>query len=101
MSFDSLKTRMQHFIQELQSSICTSLERLDGKARFREDPWTREGGGGGKSKILEEGAVFEKAGVNTSTVFGELEEQFARRLQGSGRSFFAAGISLVLHPKNP
>ncbi|MFL5319869.1 MAG: oxygen-dependent coproporphyrinogen oxidase [Myxococcaceae bacterium] len=92
---------MGEFVLSLQDEICQALEREDGKEKFREDPWTRPGGGGGRSRVLEEGAVFEKAGVNTSVVFGELEEAFAKRLQGEGRQFFATGLSLVLHPKNP
>lgn len=91
---------MSEFTLQLQDDICAALERADG-ARFREDHWTREGGGGGRSRILEEGQLFEKAGVNTSTVFGELNEGFARRLQGDGTHFFAAGLSMVLHPRSP
>jgi coproporphyrinogen III oxidase len=98
---EKLKERMVEFIHGLQDDICGALERLDGKARFREDPWQRPGGGGGRSRVLEDGAVLEKGGVSTSVVFGELEESFAKRLQGEGRTFWAAGISLVLHPRNP
>jgi coproporphyrinogen III oxidase len=98
---ERLKERMVEFIHGLQDDICGALERLDGVARFREDPWQRPGGGGGRSRVLEDGAVLEKGGVNTSVVFGELEEAFARKLQGEGRAFWAAGISLVLHPRNP
>jgi coproporphyrinogen III oxidase len=98
---EKLKERMVEFIHALQDDICGALEGLDGQARFREDPWTREGGGGGRSRVLEDGAVLEKAGVNVSVVHGELEEAFSRRLQGEGRQFWAAGISLVLHPLNP
>ena len=89
------------FTRALQGEICQALERVDGSGRFREDLWTRGGGGGGSTRVLEGGAVFEKAGVNTSAVFGELSETFARKLGGEGREFFAAGISLVLHPANP
>jgi coproporphyrinogen III oxidase len=98
---ESLKQRMAEFIRQLQDDICGALEKLDGKARFREDAWERPGGGGGRTRVLEEGAVLEKAGVNTSVVFGELEENFAKRLQGQGREFWAGGLSLVLHPRNP
>ncbi|XXF77475.1 oxygen-dependent coproporphyrinogen oxidase [Myxococcaceae bacterium GXIMD 01537] len=98
---ETLKGRMVEFIHALQDDICGALERLDGQARFREDAWVREGGGGGRSRVLEDGAVLEKAGVNTSVVFGELEEAFSKRLQGEGRTFWAAGLSLVLHPRNP
>src|SRR5687767_1956394 len=92
---------MQAFVEKLQDEICAALEAEDGRGRFREDVWTRAGGGGGRTRVMESGAVFEKAGVNTSAVFGELDEAFARRLHGQGREFFATGISLVLHPENP
>jgi coproporphyrinogen III oxidase len=98
---EALKQRMADFIQKLQDDICAGLERLDGQGRFHEDRWERPGGGGGRSRVLEDGAVLEKAGVNTSVVFGELEEAFAKKLQGEGRQFWAGGLSLVLHPRNP
>jgi coproporphyrinogen III oxidase len=96
----SVRGEMAGFVRSLQDAICAALERVDG-GRFREDRWEREGGGGGHTRVLEDGAVFEKAGVNTSEVFGELTEAFAKKLPGSGRTFYAAGISLVLHPRNP
>ncbi len=96
-----LKGNMVAFTGSLQDEICRALERTDGEGSFREDLWVREGGGGGSTRILEGGAVFEKAGVNTSAVFGELSQSFAERLAGEGREFFAAGISLVLHPAHP
>src|SRR6516162_5463924 len=96
-----LGRRMTEHIGDLQRSICAAIEAEDGGARFREDVWERPGGGGGRTRVLEGGTVFEKAGVNVSSVWGELEEQFAKRLQGEGRSFFAAGLSLILHPRNP
>lgn len=92
---------MAAFVRSLHEEICAAIERLDGRARFVEDAWQREGGGGGQSRILENGAVFEKAGVNTSEVYGELSEAFSRRLQGVGRRFHATGISLVFHPQSP
>lgn len=98
---ETLKQRMVEFIHALQDDICGALERLDGEARFREDPWEREGGGGGRSRVLEGGAFLEKGGVSTSVVYGQLEEAFSKRLQGEGRTFWAAGLSLVLHPRNP
>ena len=101
----ALKPRVQAFVERLQDAICTALEQLEAQAggdtRFREDRWERPGGGGGRTRVLEEGAVFEKAGVNTSAVHGELTEAFAARLPGKGRTFFATGLSLVLHPRNP
>lgn len=88
----------------LQDSIASSLEALDG-GRFREEIWQRPGGGGGRSLSLahdspDEG-LFEKGGVNFSEVEGELSEEFAAQLPGEGRSFYATGVSLVLHPTNP
>ncbi|MBM7113181.1 oxygen-dependent coproporphyrinogen oxidase [Archangium primigenium] len=98
---ESLKQRMVTHLHALQDEICGALERLDGQGRFREDPWQRPGGGGGRSRVMEEGAVLEKGGVSTSVVFGELDEAFAGKLQGEGRTFWAGGLSLVLHPRNP
>jgi coproporphyrinogen III oxidase len=86
---------------ELQSAICLALEAVDGSARFSTDRWERSGGGGGVTRVLEDGAVFEKAGVNWSDVSGELPEDFAAQLPGEGRSFRATGVSLVLHPRSP
>ena len=100
-----LKARVQAFVEGLQDTLCAALEQVEAKAgssaRFREDRWERPGGGGGRTRILEDGAVFEKGGVNTSAVHGELTEAFAKRLSGEGRTFFATGVSLVLHPRNP
>lgn len=97
-----LKVRTQEFFQHLQDRICQALAEADGQAAFREDIWQREGGGGGRTRVLENGALFEKAGVNFSAVAGELPENFADRVgPGEGRKFFATGVSLVLHPHNP
>lgn len=85
----------------LQERICTALEELDGDGRFREDLWERPGGGGGRTRVLTEGRLWEKAGVNFSAVFGQLPAAFAEQLPGQGRDFTATGISLVLHPRNP
>src|SRR5262249_3272103 len=74
---------------------------LDGRVKFREDRWEREGGGGGRTRVLTDGTVFEKAGVNFSEVHGEMAEEFARQVPGEGRHFTACGISLVLHPFSP
>ncbi len=101
-SNQNLRERAQEFFASLQDTICRALEECDGQARFREDRWQREGGGGGRTRIVENGAVFEKAGVNFSAVEGVLPEEFARKLgSGEGREFFATGVSLVLHPHNP
>lgn len=97
-----LKVRARDFFAELQDEICAALETLDGAARFREDIWVREEGGGGRTRILEGGALFEKAGVNFSEVDGRFDEAFAAQMAvGEGSKVFATGISLVLHPSNP
>src|SRR5260370_16035094 len=89
------------YLQSLQEEICAALEELDGAGKFREDQWRREGGGGGRTRILMDGKVFEKAGVSFSEVSGQLPEEFASQIPGEGRDFAATGISLVLHPRNP
>src|SRR5438876_730458 len=88
------------YFRDLQDRICDGLAALDGQP-FREDQWDRPGGGGGRSRVLMEGHVFEKAGVNFSEVFGQMSPEFAAQVPGEGRDFTAAGISLVLHPRNP
>jgi len=88
------------FFRRLQDDIVAALERTDGH-EFREDEWQRPGGGGGRSRVLADGAVFEKAGVNFSDVHGELRPEMAASLPGDGLSFRATGVSLVLHPRNP
>jgi coproporphyrinogen III oxidase len=94
-------THAAAFFRTLQDRIGAALEELDGTGRFREDAWQREGGGGGRSRVLADGGVFEKAGVNFSLVQGEMTPEFAAQVPGEGRAFTATGISLVLHPRNP
>ena len=89
------------FFGELQTRIVAGLESEEGGARFCHDLWQRPGGGGGLTAVIEEGAIFEKGGVNVSTVFGDLSDEMAALLPGSGQTFFATGLSLVLHPRNP
>ena len=91
------------YLLSLQDSICTAFEQLDGSGRFREDSWTRDEGGGGRSRVMEGGAVFEKAGINFSQVFGATlpASATASRPELAGRSFQAMGVSLVIHPHNP
>ena len=97
-----MKERAEQYLAELQDRICLALETADGHARFREDRWSRQGGGGGRTRVIENGALFEKGGVNFSSVYGELPPAFASRIElGEGTSFIAAGLSLVLHPVNP
>ena len=101
MSDEPLRSRACHYFRDLQVRIIAALEQFDGRARFRADEWQREGGGGGRSCVLTEGDIFEKAGVNFSDVFGQMSEEFARQVPGEGRDFTACGISLVLHPRSP
>ena len=96
-----IRQRLGPFLSALQDRICTELEVLDGAARFTRDAWQRTGGGGGVTRVLQDGAVLEKAGVSFSDVQGSLPEPFARRLQGEGTEFSAVGLSLVLHPQSP
>jgi coproporphyrinogen III oxidase len=93
--------RAAKFFSELQTDICRSLADLDGAAEFGSDRWERQGGGGGVARVLEGGALFEKAGVNWSSVDGELPAELADNMPGEGRAFRASGISLVLHPRSP
>ena len=97
----SIKDNFISFIHGLQDEICTALEKADGKAVFREDRWERAGGGGGKSRVIANGNVFEKGGVNTSVVHGELPEAMAQQFGVTNSRFMACGISLVIHPLNP
>jgi coproporphyrinogen III oxidase len=91
------------YLTDLQNRICKALEQIDGQNQFREDTWQREEGGGGRSRVLEEGGVFEKAGINFSHVRGNRlpASATAHRPELAGRSFEALGVSLVIHPSNP
>lgn len=93
--------RAAKFFSELQADICNALAEVDGAGQFTRDAWQRPGGGGGVSRVLEGGALFEKAGVSWSSVDGELPAELADQMPGSGPAFRACGISLVLHPRSP
>jgi coproporphyrinogen III oxidase len=99
--FSERGRRAHDLFLEAQDEITRALENADGSGRFTTDAWTREGGGGGRTAILAEGSVIEKGGVGVSAVFGELSDAFAKELPGTGKRFFAAGISLVIHPRSP
>ncbi|WP_019593472.1 oxygen-dependent coproporphyrinogen oxidase [Thioalkalivibrio sp. ALM2T] len=104
MSQDNVSIeRVIDYLQSLQDRICQGLEGLDGRARFKEDAWERPAGGGGRTRVLHEGAVFEQAGVNFSHVMGDNlpASATAHRPEMAGRSFQATGVSLVIHPHNP
>ena len=91
------------YFTSLQNRICAELETLDGEARFARDAWERPGGGGGESRVMADGRVFEQAGVSFSHVFGKEMPPSATkgRPELAGKAFQAAGVSLVLHPRNP
>ncbi|MBS4174850.1 oxygen-dependent coproporphyrinogen oxidase [Bacillus sp. FJAT-49736] len=90
------------FFMELQDSISEDIEKCDGKAKFKEEMWERPGGGGGRTRIIENGDVIEKGGVNFSSVHGPLSEKVAKGLNvESGQDFLATGVSVIMHPKNP
>ena len=101
-----MKDRMVNLVHETQDQICKVLRELDG-VDYREDEWSREEGGGGRSRVFSNGNVFEKAGVNVSVVMGRLSPDAAKSMGGGSAlgdmqlDFFASGLSLVLHPKNP
>ena len=93
--------RAAELFSELQSSICTALESLERGTVFTVDPWLHEGGGGGVTRVLTDGQVFEKAAVNWSSVTGELPEDYAAQLPGGGCAYRATGVSVVIHPRSP
>jgi coproporphyrinogen III oxidase len=99
-----MRARMEAMVRRIQDDVCAAVAAVDGGA-FREDEWVREGGGGGRSRVLQDGRVFEKAGVGVSVVHGTLTKEAAASM-GGGRDvadlrFYATGVSMVLHPRNP
>lgn len=96
-----MKDKFYTYIQQLQDTITSKLEAVDGSATFQEDIWKRTEGGGGRTRVIENGEIFEKGGVNISKVFGELPEALRKQFGVESGDFFACGLSLVLHPKNP
>lgn len=96
-------TAVSGYLTDLQDRICRALQKIDAQTEFREDTWRREEGGGGRSRVLEEGGVFEKAGINFSHVRGSQlpASATAHRPELAGRGFEALGVSLVIHPRNP
>ena len=94
---------VKNYLVALQNRICAELEQLDGKATFARDAWDRPGGGGGESRVLANGAIFEQAGVGFSHVFGDEMPPSATKTRPelAGKHFQAVGVSLVLHPHNP
>jgi coproporphyrinogen III oxidase len=100
-SISSQRQPFEAFIHSLQDTICERLAQIDGGKSFREDQWERDGGGGGRTRVLEKGDVIEKGGVNVSVVYGELSDALKHQLKTEGTDFYACGLSLVIHPSNP
>ncbi|XP_059656213.1 oxygen-dependent coproporphyrinogen-III oxidase, chloroplastic-like [Cornus florida] len=109
---NSVRARFEKMIREAQDSVCSAIEAIDGGGKFKEDVWSRPGGGGGISRVLQDGVVWEKAGVNVSVVYGLMPPEAYRAAKPVDSKsdvdvkpgpvpFFAAGVSSVLHPKNP
>lgn len=95
------KDQIAEWFKGLQDSICESLEYLDGKAKFREDPWVRKEGGGGRTRVISGGNIFEKGGVNFSEVHGPTPDKILKSLKLDKADFFATGVSIVIHPQSP
>lgn len=95
------KDRVVAAYQQIQDQICKSLEMADGKAKFEEEIWNRDGGGGGRTRIMQHGNVIEKGGVNFSAVHGKLPDQVKKAFKVESEDFFATGVSIVMHPNNP
>jgi coproporphyrinogen III oxidase len=87
--------------KQIQDEICAALEQADGQSKFEEELWEREGGGGGRTRIIQNGNIFEKGGVNFSAVGGQLPDNVKKALGVEQDDFFATGISIVIHPNHP
>ncbi|GCB69941.1 oxygen-dependent coproporphyrinogen-III oxidase, mitochondrial [Scyliorhinus torazame] len=107
---DDMRTKMELLVMDVQADVCKALAEVDGGQTFKVDRWHRKEGGGGISCVLQDGKVFEKAGVNVSVVFGNLSEEATKQMRSRGKSlkskdgklpFCAMGVSSVIHPKNP
>lgn len=96
------KERIESEYRRIQSLICDAIEKADGKGKFEPDSWERAEGGGGVSRVLANGNILEKAGVNFSAVYGDMNEAMQKNLKvGDANTFFATGVSIVMHPNNP
>lgn len=95
------KEQIAEHYQQIQNEICAGLELADGEGKFQEEIWNRDGGGGGRTRIIQNGNVLEKAGVNFSAVHGKLPDSIKKAFGVSDDDFFATGVSIVIHPNNP
>ena len=101
MANKTIRREFSDWTKQLQNNICTLVEKIDGKSKFHEDKWMRDEGGGGITRVITHGGVFEKGGVNTSEVYGPITTALREQLNVKGENFYACGISLVLHPFSP
>ncbi len=95
------KDIITEWFKNLQDDICTQLEMADTVGKFKEDNWQRDGGGGGRTRVMTNGIIIEKGGVNFSAVHGQLADNIAKALQLPQSEFYATGVSIVLHPISP
>lgn len=95
------KEEVTDWFKELQDGICQQIEQTDQTGKFKEDLWNREEGGGGRTRIIQEGSIIEKGGVNFSAVHGNLADNISKALALPQSQFYATGVSIVMHPKNP
>ena len=95
------KEQIAEQYQQIQNEICAGLELVDGVGKFQEEIWNRDGGGGGRTRIIQNGSVLEKAGVNFSAVHGKLPDSIKKAFGVSEDDFFATGVSIVIHPNSP
>jgi coproporphyrinogen III oxidase len=97
------KEQVGQFLRQLQDDICQKLEQADGQGTFKEDSWEREEGGGGRSRVMREGALLEQGGVNFSEIWGSHlpPSILQQRPEAKGHDFYVTGTSMVLHPRNP
>lgn len=96
-----MRNEITEWFKKLQDNICNKLEAADGLGTFKEDNWTRDGGGGGRTRVITNGNIIEKGGVNFSAVYGNLAENISKALNLPSSDFYATGVSIVLHPHNP
>jgi coproporphyrinogen III oxidase len=96
-----MREQVEKFMRQFQDDLCLALENCDGRAKFQEDIWEHHTGGGGRTRVIQKGNVFEKGGVNFSAVTGSLPEKAAASLLLPDPNYFATGVSVVIHPENP
>jgi coproporphyrinogen III oxidase len=95
------KEQIAEEYRQIQNEITASLEALDGTAAFEEELWQRDGGGGGRTRVIQNGSILEKGGVNFSAVYGKLPDSVKKALKVEQDDFFATGVSIVMHPNHP